>query len=82
MRLRPARAGELSVGELVVVSTIFDKDVMEWIDCEKCGIILEFEEHDTMVNINNRYVTLLINGIVVENDYIETDLIIPAVMML
>lgn len=81
MRLRAARPGELSVGELVVVGTIFDEDVMEWIDCEKCGIVLEFEEHDKMVNVNNRYVTLLIDGIVVENDYIETDLIIPAVMM-
>lgn len=83
MGLRPtARRGDLSVGDLVVVSSVFDEGIMEWIDCEKCGIVLELEEHDKLVSVNNRYVTLLLNGTVVENDYIETDLILPPAALL
>jgi len=60
------------VGDLVTVHVIFDETQMEWQSCSKFAIVLGFEEGDD--DVRDRYVSIMMDGHVVEYDYLESEL--------
>lgn len=67
----------LAPGDLVHVFTIFNDDEMDWEECDKVALVLGINDHEPepqQYSPKETFVTLIMDGVVYEHEYYESEL--------
>ena len=67
----------LALGDLVQVFAIFNEDVMDWDECCKVGLVIGINEHESnkkQYAPKQTFVTIMIDGVVYDHEYYESEL--------
>lgn len=78
------KSRRLRVGDLVRIPIIWDENTLEWIECDKIGLVIAIDEDEPTnsdgspirYDADGTFITIMMDGEVYGHEYYERDLTI------
>lgn len=79
--MKKSQKPRLIIGDLVRVRDLWSDAISDWVDVDLVGVVIGINESEcldkedqTHKRASDTFVTILVNGVLLEEEYIESDL--------